>query len=250
MRKAVWILGVGLLSVRLQSSAATLTVTNASDSGPGSLRQAILDSNASVGVVDTIEFNIPGTPPFVNSLDAGSLVVTDPVVIDGTTQPGYAGLPLFQIRQGLFDGAGLVLAVIPTPKGPGSTVRGLSFADLAEGIRIEGDFNHVGSCFFGTDTTGTLADGNGIGVYILNADDNVISGSLISGNTGYGIRMVNSFRNRVYDNLIGTKTSGEEALGNPVGISVFGGIDNGMGPGDVISGNTVAIEIVETSVTT
>ena len=39
--------------------AATFTVTNTDDTGPGSLRQAILDANAAPGL-DTIAFNIPG----------------------------------------------------------------------------------------------------------------------------------------------------------------------------------------------
>ena len=37
--------------------AATFTVTNTADSGAGSLRQAILDANATAGA-DVIEFNI------------------------------------------------------------------------------------------------------------------------------------------------------------------------------------------------
>src|SRR5947209_7211633 len=36
---------------------ATITVTNANDAGAGSLRQAILDANASVGTADTIVFD-------------------------------------------------------------------------------------------------------------------------------------------------------------------------------------------------
>ena len=40
-------------------AAATFTVTNTNDSGAGSLRQAILDANASAGA-DLIDFNIPG----------------------------------------------------------------------------------------------------------------------------------------------------------------------------------------------
>ena len=40
--------------------AATFTVTNTNDSGPGSLRQAILDANANSGP-DTIAFNITGS---------------------------------------------------------------------------------------------------------------------------------------------------------------------------------------------
>ena len=41
------------------AQAATFTVTNTSDSGAGSLRQAILDANANPGL-DTIAFDIPG----------------------------------------------------------------------------------------------------------------------------------------------------------------------------------------------
>src|SRR5574338_1444983 len=66
---------------------ATFTVINTNDSGPGSLRQAILDANANAGL-DTIEFDIPGagvhTIAPATPLDA----ITDPVVIDGYTQPG------------------------------------------------------------------------------------------------------------------------------------------------------------------
>ena len=56
MRKLAAVL-VG--SVALPLAAATFTVTNTDDTGPGSLRQAILDANAAPGL-DTIAFNIPG----------------------------------------------------------------------------------------------------------------------------------------------------------------------------------------------
>ncbi len=39
--------------------AASFTVTNTDDSGPGSLRQAILDANAAAGA-DTITFGVSG----------------------------------------------------------------------------------------------------------------------------------------------------------------------------------------------
>ena len=35
-------------------------VSNTGDSGPGSLRQAIVDSNAATGATNTIDFKIPG----------------------------------------------------------------------------------------------------------------------------------------------------------------------------------------------
>src|SRR5262245_37887746 len=44
------------LLVGNETFAADFVVTNASDSGPGTLRQAILDANASLGP-DTISFN-------------------------------------------------------------------------------------------------------------------------------------------------------------------------------------------------
>ena len=39
---------------------STFLVSNTGDSGPGSLRQAILDSNAATGATNTIDFDIPG----------------------------------------------------------------------------------------------------------------------------------------------------------------------------------------------
>ncbi len=66
---------------------ALLVVTNTSDSGPGSLRQAILNANANPGV-DTIDFAIPGTGVHTISPASALPTITDPVVIDGYTQPG------------------------------------------------------------------------------------------------------------------------------------------------------------------
>src|SRR6516164_6249446 len=67
---------------------ATYVVTNTSDSGAGSLRQAILSANSSVNVPDVINFNIPGTGPFTITPLTALPTATDPVVIDGYTQPG------------------------------------------------------------------------------------------------------------------------------------------------------------------
>ena len=48
--------------IAASSSASSFVVTNTNDAGPGSLRQAILDANASPGT-DVIGFNIPGAGP-------------------------------------------------------------------------------------------------------------------------------------------------------------------------------------------
>lgn len=63
---------------------ATITVTNTNDSGAGSLRQAILDSNASLGVPDTIVFNLGAGTPSIALLSALPTIF-DPVTISGNT---------------------------------------------------------------------------------------------------------------------------------------------------------------------
>src|SRR5688572_6295263 len=66
---------------------STITVTNTDDSGPGSLRQAILDASALEGH-DTIEFNIPGEG--VHTIEPlSNLPIATHVTIDATTQPGF-----------------------------------------------------------------------------------------------------------------------------------------------------------------
>ena len=51
---------LSFMALTSAAAATTFTVTNTDDSGPGSLRQAILDANATPGF-DTIGFGIPGS---------------------------------------------------------------------------------------------------------------------------------------------------------------------------------------------
>src|SRR5262245_40941461 len=72
---------------------ATFDVRNTNDDGPASLRQAILDANSNPGI-DTITFTFPELGPYTINLSNGLPIITDPVRIDGTTQPGYEGKPI------------------------------------------------------------------------------------------------------------------------------------------------------------
>jgi predicted outer membrane repeat protein len=66
--------------------AATITVSSLADSGPNTLRAAIAAASAG----DIIKFAISGTI----SLTSGTLTVSVPLTIDGSTAPGYAGTPV------------------------------------------------------------------------------------------------------------------------------------------------------------
>lgn len=74
----------------------TYTVTNTNDSGPGSLRQAILDANSNAGN-DVIEFNIGGGGPQNISVLSDLPIITGGLTIDGSSQPSFAGTPLITI---------------------------------------------------------------------------------------------------------------------------------------------------------
>src|SRR5438552_1023179 len=75
--------------------AATYTVTNTLDSGPGSLRQAVTDANANPGA-DIIKFQINTTGNLFEGSGANTYavielatvlpIITEAVTIDGTTQ--------------------------------------------------------------------------------------------------------------------------------------------------------------------
>jgi hypothetical protein len=62
---------------------AVFTVTNTADGGVHSLRQAILDSNATPGT-DSIDLNIPGGGVHVIPTASALPTITDPVNLDAT----------------------------------------------------------------------------------------------------------------------------------------------------------------------
>jgi hypothetical protein len=242
----------------VSGAATTLVVTNNNDAGPGSLRQAILNANANPGV-DTIAFNIGfGLQTIIPTSSLPD--ISDPVVIDGTTQPGFAGTPLIE------------LSAISTPSLPNrgvlfitagnTTVRGLiinHFRDPGISIVTAGG-NLVEGNYIGTDATGNLTtDSNGNGITIDNSPNNIIGGTtVLSRNLISGIRSnaisifgSNGTGNIIQGNYIGTNAAGTSGLGNFAGI--FLGTSNntvgGIVPGarNVISANEYAGIVMQIS---
>ncbi len=223
-----------------QVRAAVYIVTTINDSGAGSLRQAIANANSNPGL-DTIAFNIPGTGPFAITLASNLPAITDSVIIDGSTQPGYAGTPLIQIVGGNIgaNNDGLMLTA------GGNTIRGLAISQCPrDGIRLLGPTGSViQGNYLGTDPTGAIAQPNGEdGLMISNSPGNLVGGTvasnanIISGNQQNGIFIygATASNNVISGNYIGTSTNGKAALGNG-----YAGIAVSNAPGDTIGGTTV-----------
>src|ERR1041384_119579 len=114
---------------------ATFAVVNTNDSGSGSLRQALLDANASAGA-DVINFRIPGNGPFAVKPATALPTITGSVTIDGTTQTNYAGSPKVELN-GILTPAGSHGLFLQTFN---SLVRGLAINRFKrERIRIDID---------------------------------------------------------------------------------------------------------------
>jgi hypothetical protein len=223
--------------------AATYTVSNTADSGPGSLRQAILDANTNGGL-DTIAFAIPGSGVHTIAVPATALPsITSPVVIDGTTQPGFAGSPLIELHGGQNGGIWITAG--------GSTLRGLVLNNFSTAILLQsGGGNLIQGCYIGTDAAGTGdASTGGIGIRMINSDNNTVGGSspgagnLISGNDSVGVLAESSDGLVLQGNLVGTDITGSVALQNGTAAISFSGSNNAIiggsaaGAGNVISGN-------------
>src|SRR5260370_15722935 len=81
-----WTLALEALEQR--DLLSTFTVTNTNDSGSGSLRQAILDSNSNPGQ-NTIQFQIATSGVQTITPLTGLPTITNSVIIAGTTEPGF-----------------------------------------------------------------------------------------------------------------------------------------------------------------
>lgn len=226
--------------------------------GKCTLRAAIQQANAHAGA-DTITFNIPG--PAVHTIKPGSALptISDPVTIDGTTEPDYSGKPVIEL-DGSSAGAGPIFSNGLMISAGNSTVRGLAINRFfGAGIfLLGGSGNVIEGNFIGTDALFVISDrGNAFeGVLIFGSSGNRIGGTagstshpfgmctgscnLISGNDKDGIGIVGaSTGNKVQGNFIGTSLVGEGDLGNSQD-GVFIGGSGSAATGNIIGGTTFA----------
>ena len=255
--------GFSLLCNSASARAVTIVVNTTADDitkGDGSctLREAINNANtnsdttngdclagSSIPTIDAIAFNIQSGQQTIIP-NSALPTLTEAVVIDGTSQPGFtkgqtyslacpnpigtAPPPLsMTISRPVIElngsSAGNVSGV--TINASQVVIRGLVINRFQRyGIEIlnSSSRNVIDGNYIGTDISGTAALGNNRGVVITagnttNPNDNVIQNNLISGNTFLGVLVngdANADRrgNYILNNLIGTDYTGKQVLGN------------------------------------
>ena len=234
------------------SSPQTYIVTNTNDSGVGSLRQAITNANASVGVADTITFSIAGGGTKIIALSSLLPQITDGVTIDGTTQSGYVAGSFLPI---IVDGNNLAGdGFYFSGTADSSTLRGLVVRDFgsnaveiqlgATGVSLTGNF--LGAY----DSSGAFVSGEQVGsaAVLVQGDNFTIGGSSVAtrnvvGGSGDGIvvtgggTLVNGITvGTISGNYIGLNAAGTATVANTLdGIRL-----EASAKGVTIGGSTIA----------
>ena len=239
------------------------------------LRAVIRESNALPGP-DTVHFSIPvcdhehiraDQNTFPIRPDGQALEeIKEALTLEADTQPGAGPrLPVVELDGSeVGDGAdGLVVS------GGGTTISAFIINRFpGAGIRIKNEGNNaVLGNYIGTDYLGSTFLGNGTGVVIENASENLIgdtldeiatsvdnrlrflTSNLISGNRTDGILITgaSSSLNHIRGNLIGTTlaahcvqiTDDEDPQGNFIGIRIERGKSNWIGPANLITCHVV-----------
>jgi uncharacterized repeat protein (TIGR03803 family) len=252
--------GEGGKDVLLTYLGNLLAVTNTSDSGPGSLRQAINQVNTSGTGSDTITFTIPTSDPGYNPTTGAFTIrplsllptIQHSVLIDGFTQPGAT--PNDQLNGGdavlkielngtLLPKTGVGLGTYGLKISAGnSTVRGLvvnRFIDAfpSVGIWLAGAGNDViQGDYLGTDVTGTSA--------FLSAPPTTLSSNIM----GYAVFLDSTTNNLIGTDGDGAHDAGERNVIDGCDFGVAANIAHGPVSGNVIAGNFIGTNAAGTAV--
>ena len=236
------------------ANESTYTVTNTLPDGPGSLRDAITLANLNPGI-DTINFNIEGSGPQTIQLTdlSGALpIITDSVIIDATTQPGYEGTPIVELDGSLLTSAsdGLVITA------GNSTVTGLAINGFSDnGISlISGGNNIIEGNYIGADINGSVElENTSNGILISDSPNNQIggltvdSGNILSGNNN-NIEITGSLAtgNLIQGNTVVVTASDPNNLDlgdMEIGILIHGGANNNIVGENPIGGGNIVVGI-------
>ena len=260
-------------TITVTGTADNATVANLSGNGTCDFREAIAaaNSNAAVGecaagsAVDTdvIHFNIGGGGAQTITL-AAEADVTGPVFIDGSSQGGYAGVPLIRLTTGsnthllYFSSSGGSSIVKAMQLSIGGTGTGIALY-----LFYSNDNTIVGN-YINTDGSASVGN-NATGIELFGSSYNTIGGSNASDGNLFGGKYPIMGAGAIYDviqgNAFGVQASGSTALTGLPGFSAtsaaiqIGTAGAGVANyntirGNVITGYTQAIYLDARSVTT
>lgn len=222
--------------------------------GDCSLRAAIQEANAFPGA-NNIDFNIPGGCPHSIFLPTALPAITEPVVINGYSQPGSltntaatgSNATLCVILDGFSAGGfndGLRIDAV------NSTIRGLNIRNWGDaGIEVgTGNGTIIEGNFIGTNEIGTGAMPNRIGVTVfassvLVGGSTLVSRNIISGNVRNGIALTEPGSGSIVrNNQIGLGANSAIIGNGETGVNIFRSSNNQIGGTtasvrNVISGN-------------
>jgi hypothetical protein len=247
--RVAWLAGLLAMLLGAPAEAATFTVTTVAESGAGSFEQAILNANANAGA-DVIGFSIGSGAKALQGVFFSHL--TEAVTVDGTTQPGYAGVPLIEFPDGVIDvdasnvtvtgikalnlqvltGSGVlvtgnVLAHAYTAAGTGTTIGGTTAS-----VRnvITADLQADGTTIVQGNRIGLSPDGLAIGAGSSDAiqtngtatigGPTAAAGNVIGGQRGV---VVSSGTASIQHNVIGLDVTGSRGLASGTGAVVNSG---------------------------
>jgi len=229
---------------------STNVVVNTSDSGPGSLRQALLNANTNASATpNLIAFTIPGAGPHVIRLLSALPPPVEWIAIEGFSQPGASA-------NTSTNGDNAVRKIILDGSMAGAGVNGLTFeadSNIVRGLVIQNFYGN--GIAFSSNSTGNVVEGSFItgntnsGV-LVNSANNRIGGTtsaarnILSGNRERGVTLLSPAAqgNLVAGNYIGTDLTGSASQSNRLGgilissasVNIIGGSEAGR---NIISGN-------------
>ncbi|HSW73736.1 MAG TPA: hypothetical protein VLG71_01135, partial [Candidatus Limnocylindria bacterium] len=259
---------------------AIFTVINTNDSGPGSLRQAILDAN-SAGGNSTVQFNIPGAAPHIivpttfNSItppraQVYAPLVNDSITIDATTQSGYVfGSPSVIINCATIALAGRSGSCFFIQGANNCVIKGIGVCNYVGGVTGVGisientatlgaQNNQITQCYLGAipaappfgNTRGLVMSSRFTPTGSNTILNNIIGGpgatdgNVLSGNSIAGLQLqLGPTSTTIENNFVGCDATGTVAIGNANGIVLIGS-QPGVGQSGPCNNNTIQNNVV------
>lgn len=228
------------------SDIGILTVTSTANSGAGSLRQAILDSNQTANS-EVIRFNLGSAAGCPYTIEPTSLLpaITSPLTIDGWSQPGSS--PNTETtsddseRCVVLSGDVAQGLRLRPPAEREIKVAGIAFYDFTSAaIEVDGDGTAViEGNGFGLGANVLTTDFDGDALRIVGADGSRIGGAddaqrnLIGRAGGAGVRLLAGSGREVINNFIGLTRNGYGIVANGVGVHVTDGVEDRIDNNDI-----------------